>query len=465
MPVPVPKNAAEARYWKGKSTEPLEYTSEESAERLLGKTHTEALRWMSGAKEECSELVQDLGEILADKPLARVVTCFSEVKLAYALQVGGAVFDAMDTDGDGELTREEVASYLEAAPELRARLFANRKQRAKRDWALLFAMLDSDGNGTVDRDEFVDFWVASGVGDLKSAHAVFDSADADGSGQLTNHELHAELRRRPDLQDRLSEARATQLQADWNRFFSLLKGDPGDKVTRDYFATLWADSGLGDAPDGLGIASQLAARSKCDGYVLVPGARADAHRTGKQRSPDSQPLSTPDQGSRLRTARLSLHGIDVDDQNADTVPLLPVAKAATQRHADTRQSRVSVVKKKAYSAAADGFLCSSLRQATDQLPPLRHPYLGHSKRSEDAIETPPTDKDIESRCSLTRDLGTVSWASMLQEQEDSIADLRRSDAVYQQMLADVNSLQSRQIDMVEAHLSRVRLAELQRKGA
>ncbi len=125
----------------------------------------------------------------------------------------------------------------------------------------------------------IGFWIASGVGDRAAAAAVFAAADADGSGTLTNCELRSQLDKTPELRLQLQSGRDAQLQSDWGKLFDLVDEGCGDceaaSVTRDEFATMWADSGLGEAPCGLGIASPLAAKAR-EGDLVVPKGRGRA---------------------------------------------------------------------------------------------------------------------------------------------------------------------------------------------
>jgi Ca2+-binding EF-hand superfamily protein len=81
-----------------------------------------------------------------------------------------ALFERLDADGDGRITREEVAAA-----------------RAAR-----IAALDADGNGIVTRDEAIAFARAEAAARAEwRAGVMFDRADADGDGRLTAAELMA----------------------------------------------------------------------------------------------------------------------------------------------------------------------------------------------------------------------------------------------------------------------------------
>jgi Ca2+-binding EF-hand superfamily protein len=80
------------------------------------------------------------------------------VDLAEAKKAGAEMFDKLDADKDGTLSRKE----------LRGRL--SRKE---------FDAADADHDGTLSRDEY-----------LSAVEARFKAADADHDGTLTNWEFH-----------------------------------------------------------------------------------------------------------------------------------------------------------------------------------------------------------------------------------------------------------------------------------
>jgi Ca2+-binding EF-hand superfamily protein len=108
------------------------------------------------------------------------------------------MFERLDTDGDGRITRAEAAAA-----------------RAAR-----IAALDSDGDGIVTRDEAVAFARAEASDRAgRRAAAMFDRADADGDGRLTAAELMTGggMRGGPDI----------------GRMFDRLDRDGDGAITRD----------------------------------------------------------------------------------------------------------------------------------------------------------------------------------------------------------------------------------------
>lgn len=88
-----------------------------------------------------------------------------------------AVFAAMDADDDGKLTHDEYMS-VRMGPRLGgnpARMEARQKEKAARFWKM-----DTNGDGKVDRAEF-----------LKGAEARFASTDRNGDGRVTPQEFRA----------------------------------------------------------------------------------------------------------------------------------------------------------------------------------------------------------------------------------------------------------------------------------
>eukprot|EP01044_Picomonas_judraskeda_P035191 COSAG03_NODE_14943_length_446_cov_1.172911_2_plen_81_part_01 len=66
-----------------------------------------------------------------------------------AIDLVGALFDIIDVDGGGDLDEEETKRYLKAMgvaePELDAR------------WQAMLEAADTDGDGTIDRSEFLTY--------------------------------------------------------------------------------------------------------------------------------------------------------------------------------------------------------------------------------------------------------------------------------------------------------------------
>tara|TARA_R100000900_G_scaffold140962_1_gene121741 strand:- start:297 stop:812 length:516 start_codon:yes stop_codon:yes gene_type:complete len=105
-----------------------------------------------------------------------------------------AMIAEIDTNGDGNLSKEEVDAHRAAKfaevdangdgavtqAEMEAHHEAERAKRMAEMKAKMFAKLDTDGNGTISAEEF-----------NSREHPGFDKADADGDGTVTKEEMDA----------------------------------------------------------------------------------------------------------------------------------------------------------------------------------------------------------------------------------------------------------------------------------
>lgn len=66
-----------------------------------------------------------------------------------------ALYDGLDTDGDGKLTADEWSSGLMASEEVLIKYFSHGDAISKGDHLLVFEKLDADGNGTLSWEEFL----------------------------------------------------------------------------------------------------------------------------------------------------------------------------------------------------------------------------------------------------------------------------------------------------------------------
>eukprot|EP01065_Artemidia_motanka_P045985 TRINITY_DN685_c1_g1_i3.p1 TRINITY_DN685_c1_g1~~TRINITY_DN685_c1_g1_i3.p1 ORF type:complete len:843 (+),score=274.12 TRINITY_DN685_c1_g1_i3:63-2591(+) len=228
-----------------------------TAEWLLGKEHSQALEWMQQARMQAERVLDGLAEVRECRLSDIVVTCFSKAKRAFARQVGEAMFDAVDGDGVGTVSAGTLTRYLRVEfPDLRDKLTELGSKRLQRDWSLLLTMIDTDGDGTIDLDEFAGFFVATGLGSKEHAQEVFWTIDKNRNGSLSGNEFREHFQGNPEFAARLTEAKKDSVQKAWDGLLGAI-GDDEDAcdryLTKDEFAELWADTGLSETPDGLGI--------------------------------------------------------------------------------------------------------------------------------------------------------------------------------------------------------------------
>eukprot|EP01062_Namystynia_karyoxenos_P010828 TRINITY_DN13856_c0_g2_i7.p1 TRINITY_DN13856_c0_g2~~TRINITY_DN13856_c0_g2_i7.p1 ORF type:complete len:1078 (+),score=355.30 TRINITY_DN13856_c0_g2_i7:75-3236(+) len=224
---------------------------------ILGREYAVALRWMEEARAGSHKVLDGLQELHEIKGQDVIITCFQEAKRAYALRTGAAVFDLVDADGDGVLSSQELAAHLQKLGELRDELIEQYAKRASRDWALLLQRIDINDDGTVCAAEFAEYFTKAGLGDAAEAAALFDRIDVNHNDHITVTEIRQHLEANPALLQRIVEANKKTVTAGWDALLSSVQSGKGSRLSRDSFAELWASSGLGRAPEGLGHGSAL----------------------------------------------------------------------------------------------------------------------------------------------------------------------------------------------------------------
>lgn len=90
------------------------------------------------------------------------------------------MFDRMDADDDGYVTREEIRAKKEKMAEKRKEADKEGDKKQPRKGGAWLEKLDADDDGRISRDEMAD-----------APLPMFDKADADGDGKLTREEMKA----------------------------------------------------------------------------------------------------------------------------------------------------------------------------------------------------------------------------------------------------------------------------------
>jgi len=137
-----------------------------------------------------------------------------------------AVFDVIDVDADGSITREELSAHL---------IGAGYKPTAVDQ---MFDKLDANSDGLLSREELCEGFVrysplrtAPGMGAYNAefvteihadADSLFNAIDIDGNGNITETELRIHLRSFSGF----SDAAITNV-------FTLLDGDESGEISRD----------------------------------------------------------------------------------------------------------------------------------------------------------------------------------------------------------------------------------------
>eukprot|EP00927_Polykrikos_kofoidii_P078931 TRINITY_DN75729_c0_g1_i1.p1 TRINITY_DN75729_c0_g1~~TRINITY_DN75729_c0_g1_i1.p1 ORF type:complete len:586 (-),score=106.41 TRINITY_DN75729_c0_g1_i1:135-1892(-) len=95
----------------------------------------------------------------------------------------GAIFDKMDTSGDGKVSLEELRAYVSKNEESsRLELGIGRIEN-------FIAEADTDGDGEISRDEFLAYFAHVNIDADKCFNALFDAIDANSDGHLTFEEV------------------------------------------------------------------------------------------------------------------------------------------------------------------------------------------------------------------------------------------------------------------------------------
>ena len=118
------------------------------------------------------------------------------------------VFNMVDADGSGEIDKDEFEAAMADAGALGQRskkAFSQLKSKAKQgppSWEDILEVLDEDGNGKVSWEEMTAFLeeieeehgIKIPESDKKEIKKVFDMVDADGSGEIDKDEFEAAMK-------------------------------------------------------------------------------------------------------------------------------------------------------------------------------------------------------------------------------------------------------------------------------
>ena len=97
-----------------------------------------------------------------------------------------AAFNASDTNLDGELSIDELESFIDQVIDITAD--GQDMTMITALYSLLLNCIDTDGDSLLDQMEFSDFYMAITSSDDDNGMLVFCMFDADGDGQVTDSE-------------------------------------------------------------------------------------------------------------------------------------------------------------------------------------------------------------------------------------------------------------------------------------
>lgn len=104
------------------------------------------------------------------------------LRMQELLAVPGPRFDAMDLNGDGVLSGDEIEAAVARFRAEQAAVYGALIERRARDLGNLYRKADADGNGYVSRDEFIGYFTTR-----------YGSFDRDGDGIVTTREYRMDV--------------------------------------------------------------------------------------------------------------------------------------------------------------------------------------------------------------------------------------------------------------------------------
>eukprot|EP00930_Biecheleria_cincta_P051302 TRINITY_DN36460_c0_g1_i1.p1 TRINITY_DN36460_c0_g1~~TRINITY_DN36460_c0_g1_i1.p1 ORF type:complete len:336 (-),score=75.92 TRINITY_DN36460_c0_g1_i1:301-1281(-) len=169
---------------------------------------------------------------------------------AMATAVGRAkwknIFNFMDRDLDGKITRDEWSKAVMADPDIMKSLGPGNKSLSSRDVAAAFKRLDKDKNGVLDWNEFVavtaSFKATNHVADALSTEdskaeirAAFERLDLDADGKISSKEWGRALMRDKTLMGKFVSEGSVVRASDIQRAFERIDADGSGKLTWEEF--------------------------------------------------------------------------------------------------------------------------------------------------------------------------------------------------------------------------------------
>ena len=196
-----------------------------------------------------------------------------------------AAFNASDTNTDGELSIDELESFIDQVFDLTA------DQDDISDITVAYTMLvnciDTDGDSLLDQMEFSDFYMTITGDDDDNGMLVFCMFDADGDGQITDSEYTDYLNG-----TEYDNGGEPMTEAEWEAFVMMFNNydiDESGGLDFTEFETMIMDGDDGDGPDMVcydmnnhQVIMEIDNQEDCEnnGYMWVHNDFGDGHDDG-----------------------------------------------------------------------------------------------------------------------------------------------------------------------------------------